>query len=59
MDHEEIAEAAVSEVFSRKGDLKICSKFTGKHPCQKVISIELLRNFIQIAVNFLNIFKTS
>ena len=22
-----------SEVFSRKGILKICSKFTGKHPC--------------------------
>ena len=30
-----------SEVFLRKGVLKICSKFTGEHPCQKVISIKL------------------
>ena len=27
------------DVFLRKGVLKICSKFTGEHPCQSVISI--------------------
>ena len=30
------------EVFLRKGVLKICSKFTGEHPCRSVISIKLL-----------------
>ena len=30
------------EVFLVKGVLKICSKFTGEHPCQSVISIKLL-----------------
>ena len=29
------------EVFLRKGVLKICSKFTGEHPCQSVISIKI------------------
>ena len=28
--------------------LKICSKFTGEHPCQSMISIKLLCNFIEI-----------
>ena len=30
------------EVFLRKGVLRICSKFTGEHPCRSVISIKLL-----------------
>ena len=30
------------DVFVGKGVLKICSKFTGEHPCQSVISIKLL-----------------
>ena len=30
------------EVFLRKGVLKICSKFTGEHPCRSAISIKLL-----------------
>ena len=34
-------ESSHSEVFLRKGVLKICSKFTGEHPCQSVISIKL------------------
>ena len=34
------------EVFSRKGVLKICSRFTGEHPCRSAISIKLLCNFI-------------
>ena len=38
------------EVFLRKGVLKICSKFTGEHPCQSVISIKLLCNFIEITL---------
>ena len=28
--------------------LKICSKFTGEHPCRSVISIKLLCNFTEI-----------
>ena len=33
------------EVFLGKGVLKTCSKFTGEHPCQSVISITLLCTF--------------
>ena len=38
----EIDRSSHPEVFLRKGVLKICSKFTGEHPCQSVISIKLL-----------------
>ena len=45
--------------------LKICSEFTGDHPCRSVISINLQSNFIEIAprhedspVNLLHIFRT-
>ena len=55
-----------SEVFLRKGVQKICSKFTGEHPCRSVISIKLQSNIIEIAfrhgcspVNLLHIFRTS
>ena len=44
---------------------KICSKFTGEHPCQSVISIKLQSNFIEIAlrhgcssIKLLQIFRT-
>ena len=44
--------------------MKICSKYTGEHPCRGAISINLLCNFIEIAfrhgcfpVNLLHIFK--
>ena len=54
------------EVFLGKAILKICSKFTGKHPCRRVISIKLLCNSIEITlrhgfspVNLLHIFRTS
>ena len=54
-----------TEVFLRKGVLKICSKFTGEHPCQSVISIKLQSNFIEITlrhgcstVNLLHTFRT-
>ena len=30
-----------SEKFLGKGILKICSKFTGEHPCRSAISIKL------------------
>ena len=37
-------------MFLGKGVLKICSKFTGEHPCQSVISIKLQSNFIEITL---------
>ena len=40
------------EVFLRKGVLKICSKFTGEHPCQSVIRRGCS------PVNLLHIFRT-
>ena len=52
-------------MFLGKGDLKICSKFTGEHPCRSATSIKLQGNFIEIAlrhecspVNFQHIFRT-
>ena len=53
------------EVFLGKGVLKICSKFTGEHPCKSVISIKLLCNFIETGfrrgcslLNLPHIFRT-
>ena len=58
------AEAATQK-FLGKAVLKICSKFTGEHPCQGAISIKLQSNVIEIAlllgwspVNSLHIFRT-
>ena len=52
-------------MFLRKGVLKICSRFTGEHPCRSVISIKLQNSFIEITprhrsspVNLLHIFRT-
>ena len=52
-------------VFLEKGVLKKCSKFTGEHPYQSMISIRFQSNFIEITlrhrrspVNFLHIFRT-
>ena len=52
-------------MFLGKGVLKICSKFTGEHPCRSVISIKFLCNFIETKlqhgcslVNLLHIFRT-
>ena len=36
------------DVFLVKGVLKICSKFTGEHPCPSAISIKLQSNFIKL-----------
>ena len=53
------------EVFIGRGVLKICSKFTGEHPCLSVISIKLLCNFNETThrhmcspANFLHNFRT-
>ena len=53
------------EVFLRKGALKICCKFIEEHPCQSLVSIKLLCNFIKITlrhgyfpVNLQHIFRT-
>ena len=50
------------KVFLEKGVLKICSKFTGEHPCRSAISTKLQSNFIEITlqhgcspVNFLDL----
>ena len=37
-------------VFLGKSVLKICSKFTGEHPCWSVISITLFCDFIEITL---------
>ena len=54
------------EVLLGKAVLKICSKFTGEHPCRSAISIKLLCNFIEITlrhgcspVTLLHIFRTA
>ena len=47
------------EVFSGKGVLKICSKFTGEHPYQSVISIKFLCMGECSPVNLLHIFRTT
>ena len=54
------------EVFLRKGVPKIYNKFTREHPCRSLISIKLLCNFIEIAlqhgcspVNLLHIFRST
>ena len=53
------------EVFLRKSVLKICSKFTGEHPCRSGISVKLFCNSIEIArrhgcslVNLMHILRT-
>ena len=53
------------EMFLGKGVLKICSKFTGEHPCRSAISVKLQSNFIEITLrhgcsplNLLYIFRT-
>ena len=54
------------EVVLRRGVLKICTKFTGEHPCRSVTSLKLQSSFIEIAfwhgcfpVNLLHIFRTT
>ena len=56
-------ESSFPEVFLEKGVLKICSKFTGEHPCRMFFYLQ--SNFIEITlrhgcspVNFRHIFRT-
>ena len=60
-----LVKSSPAEVFVRKGPLKICSTFTGEHPCRSVISLQLFCSFIGITfrhgcspVKLLHIFKT-
>ena len=53
------------KVFSGKGVLKICSKFTEEYLCRSLISIKFLCSFIEMALwcecfplNFGHIFRT-
>ena len=46
----EASRSSYPEKFLGKGVLKICSKFTGEHPCWSVILITLLCNFTEIAL---------
>ena len=39
--YDEIIRSSHPEVFLGKGVLRICTKFTGEHPCVSVISIKL------------------
>ena len=47
------------EVFLGKSVLKICSKFTGEHPCRNVISISIALRHGCSPVNLLHFFRTS
>ena len=42
-----IIRSSSPEVFLGKGVLKICNKFTGEHPCQKVIPVKLCSENMQ------------
>ena len=51
-----IFKSSPQEVYLRKGVLKICSKFTGKHPMSNFIEIALRHGYSP--VNLLHIFRT-
>ena len=42
--------SSLPDVFLEQGVLKICSKFTGEHPCRGVIPIKLQSNFSIIEI---------
>ena len=55
-----------SEVILRKSVPKVCCKFTGQHPCRRMILIKLQSNAIEVSlwhgcspVNLLHIFRTT
>ena len=63
---EKVVRSSHSEVFLRKGVLKICSSVIGEHSCRTGISIKLQSNFIEIALrhgcspeNLLHVFRTT
>ena len=47
-----ICRSSNTEVFLGKGVLKICSKFTGEHPCRSAISIKLQSNSGRLLLQF-------
>ena len=60
-----MARSSHQEVFQEKGVLKLCSNFTGEHPCRSAISIKLQSSFIETTLwhecspsNLLYIFRT-
>ena len=64
--HKYINRSSHPGMFLEKVIVKICSIFTGEHPCRSVISGKLLCNFIEITlwhgcspVNLLYIFRTA
>ena len=64
-DYTTYSKSSYPKVLLVKDVLKICSKFTGKHPCRSGISIKLQGKFIEITlwhgcspVNLLQIFRT-
>ena len=46
------------DVFLGKGVLKLCSKFTGEHPCRSAISVKMQSNWCSL-VHLLLIFRTT
>ena len=44
-------------MFLGKGVLKICSKFTGEHPCRSVISIKLQKIKIRSCLKKKNVYS--
>ena len=53
MSHDKTLRYSRPKVFQGKGVLKICSKFTGEHPCRSAISIKL---FLWTAVSGISIY---
>ena len=47
-EHQAYSRNSHPEVFLEKSVLKICSKFTGEHPCRSLISIKLLKNIFSL-----------
>ena len=46
------------EVFSGKGVLKICTKFTEEHPCRCMISLNSFTNLSLIRYPYINLYST-
>ena len=45
-------ESSHPELFLGKVVLKICSKFTGEHPCRSATSIKFKNSFIEITLRY-------
>ena len=58
IQNNEINRRSSSDVFLRKGILKICSKFAGEYSCVSVIFIKIALRHEWSPVNLLHIFRT-